>query len=198
MVIGITVNEVLRDFIGQFTYTYKKYIDNEFDLKEGDVKTFDLLDYFKFDSKFDMNKFLYTNAALEIFGHADQTHDNIANHLNMFFMDMEDEEEHEVIIISREFDKSIPSTLFFLSKLGCKMSNIQIVKNHEDKWDYVDMLVTANPIAIKNKPEGKISVKVKSSYNEGVESDYEIDSILDFIGETETRELILNNENINE
>jgi hypothetical protein len=56
----------------------------------------------------------------------------------------------------------------------------------------VDVLITANPKTLELKPIGKISIKVKSSYNKDVVSDYEIDSILDFIKNEELRNRILN------
>jgi hypothetical protein len=191
MKIGITIDEVLRDFIGQFTYTYDKYV-NKTDIKEGQVDTFDLINHFKFDSVDDLNRFLYIEASLEIFGHADQLHDNIMKHFNLFLTDIKDEEEHEVELISREVQKAIPSTLFFLSKLACQAEKIRFVQNHADKWDGVDILITANPRALEAKPKDKISVKINSSYNKDVKADYELDSIIDFFKDESLREKILN------
>ena len=123
MKIGITINEVLRDFIGQLNYTYSKYIE-ETDITQEDVTSFNLIDFFKFDDINKLNTFLYLEAPLEIFGHADQMSDGLINHFNTFLMDTKDEGEHEIILISREVEKSIPSTLFFLSKTGCRATNI--------------------------------------------------------------------------
>ncbi len=189
--IGISLNEVIRDFLGQLTYTYNKYID-EIDLKEGEVTDFDLIKYFKFDNIDKLNKFMYSEAPLEIFGHADQVSDGLMVSLNQFIMDTEDEEEHNIVIVSREFDKSIPSTNFFLSKTGCRATDIRYVKQYIDKWDGVDFLITANPSALQAKPNGKISIKVKTSYNTNVPADFEIDSILDFIKDSNLRDSILN------
>jgi hypothetical protein len=118
--------------------------------------------------------------------------DGLMNHFNNFLTDIEDEGEHEIILISREVEKSIPSTFFFLSKTGCRIKNIKFVLNYDEKWDDVDVLITANPKTLELKPSGKISIKVKSSYNKDVVSDYEIDSILDFINNEELRNRILN------
>lgn len=190
MKIGITLNEVLRDFIGQFTYTYDKYIGPT-DIKEGDVTNFNLLEFYKFDDIKKLNTFLYLEAPLEIFGHADQMSDGLSNHLNTFIGDMIDDGEHQVKIVSREVDKSIPSTYFFLSKIGCKIPEVTFVRMHADKWNDVDVLITANPAALEAKPIGKISVKVKASYNKDVAADYEIESLLDFIKDEELRNKIL-------
>jgi len=89
-------------------------------------------------------------------------------------MEMKDDGEHEVELISREANKAIPSTYFFLSKTGCRADNVRFVTAYEDKWDGVDVLITANPQTLESKPSGKISVKVKASYNQDVPADYEI------------------------
>ena len=107
-------------------------------------------------------------------------------------MEIEDFTQHKIELVSREVDKAIPSTYFFLSKIGSKISNVRFVKNYADKWDGVDVLITACPNALETKPSGKISVKVKASYNKDVAADYEIDSLLDFIKNEELREKILN------
>jgi len=191
MKIGISINEVLRSFISQLAYTYDKYI-SECKIKEDEVKSFNLIEYFKFDDINKFNTFLYLEAPLEIFGHADQMSDGLSNHFNTFLSDIKDEEEHQVQLVSREVDKSIPSTFFFLSKIGCRATDIRFVTKNEEEWDGVDVLVTANPIALNAKPSGKISVKVKASYNSDVKADYEIDSLLDFIKNEELRNKILN------
>lgn len=191
MKIGIDINEVLRDFIGQLAYTYEKYI-GEVDIDKNPVDSFDLINHFKFKTIDEMNKFLYLEASLEIFGHADQLHENLMNQFNMFLMDTKDEEEHEIIITSKEVAKSIPSTYFFLSKLGCRSEQINFVQNYEDIWDNVDLLITANPRALETKPNDKISIKINSSYNKESKSDFELDSILEFIKDNELRDKILN------
>lgn len=191
MKIGITINEVLRDFIGQFAYTYEKYIGDT-NIQEGDVTNFNLIEFFEFSDINKLNSFLYLEAPLEIFGHADQMSDGLNNHLNNFIMDTEDFGEHDIEIVSREVDKAIPSTYFFLSKIGLKAPKVRFVKNYADKWDGVDLLITACPMALESKPSGKISVKVNASYNKDVAADYVIDSLLDFIKNEELRDKILN------
>ncbi len=189
-VIGITLNEVMRDFIGQFAYTYSKY-KIDVDLKKTPVTNWDLLDIFKFKDKAELNKFLYTEASLEIFGHADQLHDNIITKFNWFNTELIDEGEHELVLISREGDRSIPATLFFLSKLGFMGTSIKFVTDYRRKWDGIDVLITANPIALENKPKGKVSVKVNTTYNKDIKADYKLDSVIDlFDGEVELDKFI--------
>jgi hypothetical protein len=200
MKIAISINEVLRDFIGQFIYTYEKYIVPEIEEKGEkyseveieDVTSLNLMDHFEFETINKLNTFLYKEAPLEIFGHADLMSDGLMIHFNRFLSDIKDDEEHEIELVSREVDKSIPSTYFFLSKTGCLIDKIRFVKHNENEWGDADVLITANSFALSNKPNGKISVKVKSPYNENVKGDYEIDSLLDFINDEDFRNKILN------
>jgi hypothetical protein len=117
---------------------------------------------------------------------------------NMLLVDIEEGEEHTIELVSREFLKSIPSTLFFLSKLGCRASNLRFVKQNEEEWGDADILITANPVALENKPSDKISVKIKAPYNQNVAADYELESILDFITDMSLREKITNTKIINQ
>jgi hypothetical protein len=190
MKIAISINEVLRSYIEQLVYTYDKYIA-PCDLTVNDVTNFNLIEFFKFDDINKLNSFLYLEAPLEIFGHADQMSDGLMNQFNHFLMDIKDDEEHEIELVSREIDKSIPSTYFFLSKTGCKADKLRFVKHNTDEWGDADILITANPIALENKPSGKISVKVKTSYNTSATADFEVESILDIIKDADLRQRIL-------
>jgi hypothetical protein len=191
MKIGITLNEVLRDYVGQLAYTYDKYVE-ENGVTEEDITNFNLIEFFKFEDINKFNTFLYLEAPLEIFGHADQMSDGLMNHFNTFLMDIKDEEEHEIEIVSREIDKSIPATYFFLSKTSCRIDKVRFVSDYASKWDGLDVLITANPQTLEAKPSGKISVKVNTTYNKDVVADFEIDSILEFIKNEDLRTKILN------
>ena len=76
--------------------------------------------------------------------------------------------------------------------MSCKIKNIRFVKNYEDYWNGIDVLITANPKALESKPENKISVKINTSYNDSNSSDFTLDSILEFIKDEELRDNILN------
>ena len=200
MKIAISINEVLRDFIGQFIYTYEKYIVPELEengkvvseIEIEDITSFNLMDHFEFEDINKLNTFLYKEAPLEIFGHADLMSDGLMIHFNRFLNDIKDDEEHEIELVSREIDKSIPATFFFLSKTACLIDKIRFVKQNEDEWGDADVLVTANPQSLLNKPNGKLSIKVKSNYNHDVKGDYEIETLLDFINDEDFRNKVLN------
>jgi hypothetical protein len=72
--------------------------------------------------------------------------------------------------------------LFFLSKFGCLLEKVvffsEITKNN--MWDQIDILLTADPILLLEKPVGKIVVKFNTSYNKQIKSDYEISSLSEF------------------
>jgi len=195
MRIGISLNEVLRDFVGQFLYTYEKYIKADTGYKIDDITSIDpedFIKYFNFNSVDELNRFMYDEASLEVFGHNDQKHDNLMTKFNMFLMDIKDEEEHEIEIVSREIHRSIPSTFFFLSKLSCRVENIRFIQEYEEYWNGVDVLVTACPKALEAKPEGKLSIKINTAYNTDSKSDFELDSIVEFMQDENLRDKILN------
>ena len=192
MVIGINLNEVLRAFTEQLEYVYNKYMKAEISIKDNPIKSFDLLEYFPFSGGTDeLNSFLYEEAALEIFGHADELHTNLIVRLNTFLMDMKDDEEHEIWLISREAINSIPATLFFLCKTVAKFENIRFVQKYEDEWKNVDVLITANPKVLECKPEGKIAIKVKATYNQQSPADYTIESLFEFMNHNDLRNKML-------
>jgi hypothetical protein len=183
-VIGITLDEVLRDFIGHMRYSLAKINEVEQELYESiEVEEFDLMKYFDFGSKERMMKMLYEDASLEFFGHPDQLHDGLFGKLNAFYSDIMDEEEDvDFLLITREAGRAIPATMFFLSK-GCQIPNLKFIKEYADVWNHVDVLITATPQMLNSKPEGKTSVKIKSSYNSTSESDFEFDSLMDIMSD---------------
>lgn len=208
MRIGIDINGVLRDTIGKFTYLYEKHLidssedpfagntyeldmsgntelielDNKsFEYKQiSDVDSLELDKHFSFRSKEELFNFMYEEYAMELFGHAPSTEMTSFNILNDLYFELRD--ENELIIVSSEIGKSKPASLFFISKFGCLLEKVvffgEITKNN--MWDQVDVLLTADPILLLEKPVGKIVVKFNTSYNKHVESEYEISSLSEF------------------
>ncbi len=88
-------------------------------------------------------------------------------------------------------NNSKPSTLCFLSKLSAKVNDIKFVRNYEDKWVHVDVLITSNPITLDSKPQGKISIKVINDYNKNCESDYTILNLKELLDDKQLQEKIL-------
>ena len=198
MKIGITIDGVVRDFITKFELVYDKY----FPVSEGEktparnIDSLNLLNHFDFSGTTEeLNKFMYVDAALEIFGHAGEVKLNSIEYLNQLHNTIEDM-GHTPIIISKELNNSKPATLFFLSKLSAKINNIIFVREYNKKWDHVDILVTASPQTLRSKPVGKISIKVINQYNKNENSDYTIVDLKELVGDKKTLEKIFSTETI--
>ena len=119
---------------------------------------------------------------MELFGHAPSTEMTTFNMLNDLYFELRD--ENDLLIVSNEIGKSKPSTLFFLSKFGCLLEKVlffsEVTKNN--LWNEVDVLLTANPELLLEKPHDKIVVKYNTIYNKQIESEYEISSLSEFSG----------------
>ena len=206
MRLAIEINGVLRDTISKFKQLYEKYLidlnnldsenqiynlDSEGNLEKetetlpfkyeikNEVTSLELLNHFSFPSKDDLYSFMYEEYTMELFGHAQSTEMNTFLVLNEFYY--KTRENYNILIVSDEIGKSKPSSLFFLSKFGCLIEEVffysQSTKNL--LWDKIDILLTANPDLLLNKPNGKVLIKFKTDYNKHVDSKFEIESISD-------------------
>jgi len=123
---------------------------------------------------------------MELFGHAPSTEMTTFNILNEIYFEFRD--NNELLVVSSEIGKSKPSTLFFLSKFGCLIEKVlffsDVTKNN--MWREVDILLTANPDLLLEKPQGKIVIKYNTNYNKQIESEYEISSLSEFSGALKT------------
>lgn len=203
--IGIEINGVLRDTIGKFTQLYEKHMIEEedhdgqsydvdisgntealvssekFEYKIlSDVTSLNLMDHFRFNDEDDLYNFMYKDFAMQIFGHAGSTETFTFNDLNDLYMKYRD--DYDLLIVSDEMGKSKPASLFFLSKFGCQLEKVKFYSNStiNSMWDEVDVLLTANPALLLNKPNGKTVVKYKTIYNQDVKSEYEIETLKEF------------------
>jgi hypothetical protein len=203
--IGIDVNGVLRDTISKFDYLYEKNLieknddlflgqtyeldmsgntslvevnENNFEYKKiSDVTTINLENHYNFKNSEELFSFMYEEYAMELFGHAASTEMTTFNMLNDLYFELRD--ENKLLIVSNEIGKSKPSTLFFLSKFGCLFERVlffsEVTKN--DMWDEVDILLTANPDLLLEKPKGKTVIKFDTIYNKHINSELEIFSL---------------------
>lgn len=208
MRIGIDVNGVLRDTIGKFDQLYTRHLiekeeddlsnptyeidmsgntvpiitnEEKFEYKKvSEVSSLKLDDHYSFKSSEELFTFMYEEYAMELFGHAPSTEMTTFNMLNDFYLSQRD--ENEIIVVSGEIGKSKPSTLFFLSKFGCLVEKViffsEVTKNN--MWDQVDVLLTANPSLLLEKPNDKIVVKFTTDYNKQISSEHEISSFSEF------------------
>jgi len=206
MKIAIDLNGVLRDTIGKLVQVYDKHMmnevlevdesskifsgnsDSEWDTEivenvkfkyeyELPITSLELRDFFKFQNDDEYYSFLYEEFPMQIFGHAGSTEMTSFNDLNDFYSSNRD--KHRILIVSDEIGKSKPASLFFLSKFGCLIEKIKFYSNITiaTMWDEVDVLVTANPNLINEKPKDKIVIKFNQTYNQNVECEHTIESI---------------------
>ena len=72
------------------------------------------------------------------------------------------------------------------------MREIYLPMDSSTIWDKCDVLVTATPNLISNKPDGKIVVKIEMPYNKDIESDYSYQKLSDFLNDNEIIEKLIN------
>lgn len=205
--IGIEVNGVLRDTIGKFKQLYEKHMIENYESENSNqtfsldlsgntildevqesfeykitlpIESLNLKNHFSFKSDDELYDFMFEDFPMQLFGHAGSTETFSFNDLNNFYL--ENRESFEIYIISDEIGKSKPATLFFLSKFGCLIENIKFYSTStiEQMWDKIDVLLTANPDLIENKPKNKIVVQYNTDYNKFIKSKYKIDSFKEF------------------
>jgi len=206
MKIAIDLNGVLRDTIGKITQVYDKHMmnevlevdesskifsnsgDTEWELVNTNNENFDygyslpitslkLQEFFKFKDDDEYYSFMYEEFPMQIFGHAGSTEMTSFNDLNDFYTS--NRNNHRISIVSDEIGKSKPATLFFLSKFSCLIEEIKFFNETTKKvmWDEIDVLLTANPDLLLNKPDNKIVIKFETEYNKNVQLDLVISSI---------------------
>ena len=204
MRIGIELNGVLRDTFGKFTQIYTKYLvdknDDEYARKRysidisgnteelisneefkyeiiSDITSLNLSNHFKFKNDDELYDFMYKEHAMEIFGHAGSVNYTTMNDFNDFYLDMRD--TFEISIVSDEIGKSKPASLFFLSKFGCLVENVRFYSETtiNSMWNSIDVLLTANPSLLLNKPNDKLVIKYNTTYNSDIKVQYEISDI---------------------
>lgn len=180
----ISVNGVLRNFIQKFTYHYQEeYLNSEIENNTFEyginepIYNDKLLESFKFQSKEELEYFLYIDFPIEIFGHAGISYPNCFTELNKFIYD---KEKINVTLISLdEVGKAKPATLFFLSKNGFLGSTIKFIKSDDLKkeWKKCDMWITDDKHIIESCPSDKIAIKFNTNYNQHFTNSMEISKL---------------------
>ena len=187
MKIAIDLNDVIRAYTRNFAEVYKKEYNRGFDEATINITTNDLSKVFPFDSEAEYKRFVYQDYPYEIFGKCDTVNKMTAVHLNSW-LDMlknyEETENTEVIIVSpMEYGLTIQSTYFFLSKIGCRVRECYFPTDSLTIWDKCDVLITANPKLIKNKPENKNVVKIEADYNKELTVDDAFSDVCEFFSD---------------
>jgi hypothetical protein len=193
MVIGITINNIVRDHISKLAEAYEFITENEpilpinpFDLEpsfptkiqEIDVielsasnidNEHQLMPMDKADESFDVYEFMYMDASFEVFGRCNQTENNLIANLSKL-----KDETTEVVLLNKESSRSKCATLFFLSKNNFDLNKIIFPDNYEDFYKNCDVLVTDNPKLLELPHENRIVVKIKNDFNIDYDADFTI------------------------
>lgn len=190
MIIGITINNILRDHISKLKDLYefefeKEAIEpiNPFDLGssfpniEGEVEEPEFKDdqeveftENKKDNSFNLDRFMYEDACFEVFGRTDETIAGIIKEIS----DFSNKNKINIVLLNNESQRSKAATLFFLSKNYYNLEQIIFPKKWKDFWSYCDVLVTDNPKLLKIKPKDKVAIKYQNEFNVDIKSDYTI------------------------
>lgn len=180
MKICITLDDVLRAKTRQFGKIYKKAfgVDDEF-LENRDFSTNDLCSVFEFESREKYNEFLYKDYPFEIFAEALPMERMLDKNFNLWTLKVQDNNPEVDFILANpfEFNTSIGFTCFFLSQIATRIREFYFPKDSSDIWNKCDVLVTAEPKLLKEKPEGKVVVKIEAPYNKDIDADLTYESL---------------------
>jgi hypothetical protein len=95
-----------------------------------------------FENKDAMYKWMYEERVFELFGQAPRLHPKVIDDLNIFTVAAR-KQGFDVVIASVQRDRSVTSTLHWLSKWGCRVPRYEFFNTMQDKIDrnfdfYVD------------------------------------------------------------
>lgn len=198
MVIAIDLNDVIRAYTRNFAKVYQKEYNRAFDESELEITTNDLSEIFPFDSKEEYKRFTYQDYPYELYGKCETVDKTTSTFLNKWLEDIKNfdiDEEVEVMIVSpMEYGLTIQSTYFFLSKIGCRVRNVYFPTDSSTIWNKCDVLITANPRLLENKPEDKKTIKIVTDYNKENTADFTYDNVVDFFREPNNTLNLMQNE----
>lgn len=197
MTIAIDINDVIRAFTKNFAKIYQKEYDRTFE--DIEITTNDLSKVFPFDSLAEYRRFVYQDYPFELFGKCDTVNPSIATTFNNWLeglKNIDDDEEINVIIVSpMEYGLTIQSTYFFLSKIGCRARETYFPIDSMTIWDRCDLLITANPKLISEKPLTKKVIKIEADYNKSLNGDDNFETANEFFDDINHTLKFLNKNN---
>lgn len=196
MRIAIDLNDVVRDYSNNFVRHYIEGYDHKFDLTDFEFWSHNMSEVFPFKSDNAYYNFIYNDYAFELYGKCDVCTRRLETELNDWtekvLKDIDIDEPIDVIFVStKEFGLSIGNTYFFLSKIGTKVREVYFPTDSLTVWEKCDVLITANPDLLNNKPDGKISVKIKAEYNKDSNADFTFKDLSTFLTNVENTEKII-------
>ena len=171
MKIAIDLNDVLRNFTSNFAKYYIQNYDHTFNMDDFTPYTNQIEILYPFKTQRAFEVFTYSDYAYELFGACPACNNRLAGLLNEWLdvkvPNIDTDDPIEFIVVSpKEYGLSIPSSCFFLAKMGIKIREYLFPTDSLQIWDKCDVLITANPDLLNNKPEGKVAVRIEQEYNE--------------------------------
>lgn len=189
-VIGIELNDVIRDYTGQFIECYRKIENPESEFKVEDVDSFDFYEVFPFESKLDYQNFRFVDAAYDLNALAPLVDARLLGLVNNWteniLKGLDVEEDPDVVFFSAlEIGATIPATLGFLSDKGFKVREYLFPIDSTKIYEKCDIVVTANPNIIEACPACKTVIKINMPYNKDIEVKYEYETFYDLLTDSE-------------
>jgi hypothetical protein len=145
--IAIDLNDVVRDFSGQFTFLYKKYIDGTCEIKKEDITDFDLSNVFEFEDEDAYRNFRFVDYAFDLHARAMMCDDRLSASLNNWICnELGNLDEPPTILVVSPFEiaLTIQSTLSFLAAHGCREREYYFPMDSATIWDRCDVLMMSN------------------------------------------------------
>ena len=189
MKIAISLDDVIRAKSQSILKAYKK-LNEDFEVESVELSNNNFKELLKFDNDSSYYKFLYEDYVFEIFAEAEVTEKMIDKKLNLWHIDLnsteELEEEVELMLYNPfEFNASIGFTHFFLSKIATRIRETFFPTVSTDIFDKCDVLITAEPKLLKNKPINKVVIKIETEYNKECDADFTYKTCGEFLDDKE-------------
>lgn len=198
MKIAIDLNDVVRDYSDNFIKFYLTDYNREFDTTDFELWSNNMQHVLPFKTDRAYHNFTYIDFAYELFGKCAVCNKNIPKELKSWcdaLKDIEVDEPVELMFVSpMEYGEAMNYSYFFISKLGCEIREVYFPVDSLTIWNKCDVLITANPLLIENKPEDKICVKIKAQYNKNCNCEYEYSDFVQFMKDNNFIETIIKNE----
>ena len=112
------------------------------------------------------NRFMYEDFVFEIHGSAPMMYKNMDLEVNEFYFKYKD--FVDFVIISKENQFSIPSTLLFLSKIRTRFTEYRFSEDDSELCKGLDLIITTDPELIEYVKNNTLceTIKLKRPYNE--------------------------------
>lgn len=197
--ICITLDDVIRAKTRQFGKILAKSHGKDSDsLSTVDIKTNDLCEVFGFKNRNEYNKFLYEDYPFEVFAEAPVMEKMLDKKLNLWILKILNEEGHEdtefILANPYEFNTSIGYTCFFLSQIATRIREFYFPADSSKIWERCDVLITADPKLLDEKPEGKVAIKIDAPYNKDSKCDFSYESLVKLMEDDKIEEKLFTND----